>query len=378
MTQSRLDAIREVIDWPRGSFARRRLTLEIEVHRLRQRMAASAAKRGLSVPHALQLRRKAHVRVLSVAEPVLMVAVGGTPRLWMVRTLARELRGRPAVFLLLLYWSAESEAAVSVFHREAERFRADFPDHALVFLCNTARERELFRAAGETAFFANHNMLVREDVFRPLTDVSPRFDAVYNAKLAVFKRHSLAALVAQRALVTYVDGVDMPPAASRAFFRGLALDGWGVVNPLVDGLPRPISPEDVNRAYAEARVGLCLSAEEGAMYASVEYMLAGLPVVTTPSRGGREVFIDPEFCTTVEPDPQAVRAAVDGLIAADIPREHIRASTLERLGAHRRQFCDQLGAFMQARSGLALQSEAVAGMPVTAAIADHLSRLKTR
>lgn len=220
MTQSRLDAIREVIDWPRGSFARRRLTLEIEVHRLRQRMAASAAKRGLSVPHALQLRRKAHVRVLSAAEPVLMVAVGGTPRLWMVRTLARELRGRPAVFLLLLYWSAESEASVSVFHREAERFRADFPDHALVFLCNTARERELFRAAGETAFFANHNMLVREDVFRPLTDVSPRFDAVYNAKLAVFKRHSLAALVAQRALVTYVDGVDMPPAASRAFSGG--------------------------------------------------------------------------------------------------------------------------------------------------------------
>ena len=44
---------------------------------------------------------------------------------------------------------------------------------------------------------------------------------------------------------------------------------------------------------------------EGANYASVEYLLAGLSIVSTPSiSGGREVYFDPEFCIVCDPDHQ--------------------------------------------------------------------------
>ena len=41
-----------------------------------------------------------------------------------------------------------------------------------------------------------------------------------------------------------------------------------------------------------SRTGLCLSEREGAMFASIEYLLCGLPIVTTPSIGGRHVFFE--------------------------------------------------------------------------------------
>jgi len=67
------------------------------------------------------------------------------------------------------------------------------------------------------------------------------------------------------------------------------------------------------------------------MFASIEYMLCGLPVVSTPSRGGRDFYFDPEFCRVVPPDPVAVADAVAELIRRDLPPEHIRAKTLPKL-----------------------------------------------
>ena len=61
---------------------------------------------------------------------------------------------------------------------------------------------------------------------------------------------------------------------------------------------------------------------------SVEYMLAGLPVVSTPSVGGREIYFDHEYCTICDPDPAAVRDAVEALrraiFRAIYPRSYAR------------------------------------------------------
>ena len=104
------------------------------------------------------------------------------------------------------------------------------------------------------------------------------------------------------------------------------------------GLPIRMSPKDVNVALNRVSVGLCLSAEEGSNYASMEYMLAGLPVVSTPSLGGRDVFFDHEYCTICESSSAAVRQAVEGLKARNIPREYIRERTLAKIAPERRRF----------------------------------------
>src|SRR5262249_36616283 len=64
-----------------------------------------------------------------------------------------------------------------------------------------------------------------------------------------------------------------------------------------------------------SRVGLCLSALEGAMRAAIEYALCGLAVVSTHSVGGRERFLIGPHVRMVEDDADAVARAVAELKA---------------------------------------------------------------
>ncbi|MEX2201686.1 MAG: glycosyltransferase [Dongiaceae bacterium] len=74
-----------------------------------------------------------------------------------------------------------------------------------------------------------------------------------------------------------------------------------------------------------AEVGLCLSEVEGATTAAVEYMLCGLPVVTTPSKGGRDRIFDPAVSLTVEPTPIAVARGVQAVIERQIEPHRVRS-----------------------------------------------------
>src|SRR5262245_4520648 len=94
------------------------------------------------------------------------------------------------------------------------------------------------------------------------------------------------------------------------------------------------------------------------MYASLEYMLAGLPVVTTPSRGGRDAFFDADYCWTVDPDPRSIRDAVVALRDKGIPRHVVRQRTLERIEAERQRSLRQLDQVL-ARYGTGLEASAI-------------------
>jgi glycosyltransferase involved in cell wall biosynthesis len=106
---------------------------------------------------------------------------------------------------------------------------------------------------------------------------------------------------------------------------------------LKDGLPEYLSPEQVNEICNQAAVGLCLSAVEGAMFASMEYMLAGLPIVSTPSIGGRDVYFDEAYCIIAAPDPRQIRDAVTALKQRAIPRDFIAARTRDKVDRDRRR-----------------------------------------
>ncbi len=88
-----------------------------------------------------------------------------------------------------------------------------------------------------------------------------------------------------------------------------------------------------------------MSAVEGANYATVEYMLTGLPVVSTESIGGRSEFFDDDYVKVVDADPKAVARGVREMIDRDIDPELIRRRTLEKVERHRSVFVDLLQGF---------------------------------
>ena len=100
----------------------------------------------------------------------------------------------------------------------------------------------------------------------------------------------------------------------------------------------------VARYLNQARVGLCLSADEGAMFASIEYLFCGLPVVSTAGLGGREFFFDPDFTIVVDENPAAIAAAVAELIRRAPRPAEVRERTLWAVRRER----EKLAAFVAA------------------------------
>lgn len=282
------------------------------------------------------------VTLLSEEPPIFLSGMPYDEFLGIAPSFARRYGNAKAGFFVYPTWSIESEEKAKYISYLAQRHERSYPNHLLRFICNTERETELLNRFGQAALFLNHKFTVSEEVFRPLDDVPVSFDALYNARFVAGKRHELAAAIDNVAYVTYAE----PQQTRQDDFRRRWAETAArnprhvLLNPLEHGLPVTLSHAEVNQALATAATGLLLSEVEGASYAAVEYMLAGLPVVSTPSQGGRDVFFDPDYCAVVEPDPRAIRDAVAGLKARNIPRHEIRARTLKRIRPERQRFLD--------------------------------------
>jgi len=279
---------------------------------------------------------------------IIYTPIGGQRPLATIAAIGRRLASRRAAFLMMPSWTLERPHIVEQIGEDLAWYRQRFPLHELIFLCNTEEERRRVIAVGGTAIFSNHNLMVSEDIFRPLPEVPVEFDAVYNARISYTKRHYLAFDVERLLHITVSIG-ELPASGDRAFIRRLQAQSplHHIANPIVDGLTDRLTPQQVNRAYNQAAVGLCLSAAEGAMCSSMEYMMAGLPVVSTPSLGGRDVYFDPDYCIIAEPEPAAIRRAVEELRNRAIPREEIRARTTAKVWPQRRELMAFLSALRE-------------------------------
>jgi glycosyltransferase involved in cell wall biosynthesis len=283
------------------------------------------------------------VALLSV-DPLIVASVIGVRRMPLFAAMPASIARRSCHFLLGMGCSADDDEMADRLAGVCRRHVAGHPLHRIVVLCNEPGAVPRLRSRGLHAVLVHQNGFVDERVFRPLPNRPKSYDAVYNARFVRWKRHHLARDVERLALVGY--GPTEDPGYVAELRAGLPRATW--INEWRAGVPVMLSPDGVNEILNASRVGLCLSASEGAMFASAEYLLSGLPIVSTPSVGGRDEFFDPEFCLTVDPDPRRVREAVLALGARSIPPDLIRGRTMTRVERQRRGLFDLVQAIYEA------------------------------
>lgn len=234
------------------------------------------------------------------------------------------------IYRLVNYLWHQAADEIAAYH---ERWRTLKPRHRLLHLVNDPQIREALVARDIPAWFINQNAFLDETLFTIDRGATKAFDAVYNARMAPFKRHALLSEVSRPLVIGGVIADD----DSQAYFDEVRAT---LPHATFTHYPesRHLDAFEIRQLLNVSRVGLCLSEVEGAMYAAVEYLLCGLPVVSTRNEGGRDVWLDAEFSRTVEPDPKQVAAAVNELAARDIPPEAIRAGTIARITEHRQRF----------------------------------------
>jgi len=276
---------------------------------------------------------------LSSDPPVFLAGIPNEDYLGFARPFADHFGNTDAGFIIFPTWSIEREGFPEAIRAAHDGHLQQYPRHRLRFICNTQRETDLLQAQGLPAEFLNKNFTVSDTVFHPVADAAIEFDAIYNARFVADKRHDLAALVPRVAYVTYVENENRLPdfISIRAAIMQRS-PNHVLLNEVVNGRPVWMAKPELNAASARAAVGLVLSPVEGSSYASMEYLLSGLPVVSTPSSGGRDVYFDPDFCIVCEPNAEAVRDAVAELKGRNLSREEVRARTIEKIAPPRRRF----------------------------------------
>jgi hypothetical protein len=271
--------------------------------------------------------------VISRDPPILRLVHG-----WDFRPLYGLLRGRPAWFLVKVPGNLDDADRVRALREETRTHRRRHPGHRFVVLGNTREEIARLRTAGLEAAFVNSNAFVDERLFTVDRTAPKLYDAIHDAQLGAYKRHELAVEIRSLAIITYLYYPGLREPYPLAMIERLRHATW--LNPPYASAYRRLTPTEVCYHLNRSRVGLCLSAVEGQMFASIQYLLCGLPVVTTPSRGGRDVFFDGGYVATLPPDATAVRRGVEDMIERAPDPAHIRARTLERMHEHRARFIE--------------------------------------
>lgn len=196
----------------------------------------------------------------------------------------------------------------------------------LHFITNEESENRWLRMLGQKATCLGHNLHVRENFFVP-GEMPKKYDAVYAATMASYKRIELAREIKKLCFVTYVTHQkswnlhEFEPRLSHADYNSEFL-----------------TREEVRTRYQQSSVGLALSAAEGAMFSAVEYLLCGLPLVTTPNRGGRNRYLEPSYSRFTDPDPVSVLKSVQHFLENPPDPWEIRNTVLEKMTADRRNF----------------------------------------
>lgn len=260
----------------------------------------------------------------------------------------RQYRHRPVFLLVEFSWSRDDEWHMGVLARWRTRHTRRHPNHRMIFLANSEAEHRRLTARGLGAAWVSQNAFVSPRTYQPLPGRVRRFDAVYDARVCPFKRHELATTIDSLALVTSRPAQHHDETYVRSVREILPRAHW-FNDPLAPDY-QSLAGEEINEAINQARVGLCLSAVEGAMFASIQYLLAGLPVVSTASRGGRDEFFDSDYVRIVADDPASVAAGVREMTACPVPPEEIRRRTLERVARHQDRLSDLLDAICFAES----------------------------
>jgi glycosyltransferase involved in cell wall biosynthesis len=187
---------------------------------------------------------------------------------------------------------------------EANRIRLHLPDVEVILCCNAA-------FLSESKFSIGNRQKI--------------YDAVLNSKPLAFKRHYLAESVQNKVFITYDTSEDGALGMQKT-----DITGFGAKEIL-----KNISQPEVVETLQKSRVGLILSEVEGACYSSAEYMLCGLPVISTPSYGGRDEFYDHRTAILADPTPQSIRSAVlealERLDSGLFDPSEIRQLTIEKM-----------------------------------------------
>ncbi len=224
------------------------------------------------------------------------------------------------------------------YRESVDHWRKFLPYRDIVsFLSNDLMTYEARCEAGLITSLVNHNAWINEEVFFCSSE-QKQYDAVLTSRAKKWKRIGLSRKVDNLALVVNRWNIDSHYGENDGSYLEMSV---AYLN------SRKLSKNELSELYCKSRVGMILSGAEGACYTSSEYLLCGIPVVSTVpddgvGLGGREFWYTNYNSILCTPDENAVRDAVYELIEKAPDSRIIREQHVELMKAQRERFLQEV------------------------------------
>ncbi len=209
------------------------------------------------------------------------------------------------------------------------RFRRWRSLHAMgvnyIVMANSLEEVWRCRALGIPVLLMPQGQFINEQVFTLANeDRDCRYDAFYAAQAVAFKRLHLAEYIKKLYVLTYACPENsLGEYDLRQFEPKVKHADWN---------KRYISDlQEITSLMQKSHCILALSKVEGAMWASLEGLLCGIPVVSTRSQGGRARYFTTENSRIVPSNPKAIAQAVEYYKYHTPDPQRVRDSALEKI-----------------------------------------------
>lgn len=243
---------------------------------------------------------------------------------------------------VFIVFSATS--GLKVARNTEETFKAlDLNKEQFIMLGNDPDEVAAFSKIGLSTVLVNNNAFLDDRIhMNVMPDAQKLYDAIYVGRRIPLKRQMLAKKVERLAIIAGNNhGPNIEPVP----------DDLAYLNDQV------LNEKEVMEKINQSRCGLVLSEWEGACYASSEYLLCGVPVVSSPSIGGRDQWYNEYNSIICEPNEDAVKEAVEYFVANPRDPQAIRQAHVDQARVYRKTFMDMLQGIFD-RYGVGLSGEA--------------------
>jgi len=182
---------------------------------------------------------------------------------------------------------------------------------SVIILANTLKEYLYFVNCKYKSIYCNHNCWLNENIFKPLPNIEKKYDFVYNANNCLYKHHKLLKNIIKNynsLFITYDGGTS--PGANQPDVKDIYLDTEDISKYNPNAIVSDFDINFISKTLNSSKVGIYLTTHDGACYASSEYLLCGLPVVSTKSTGGRDVWYNKNNSIIIDFDEKSLHDGI--------------------------------------------------------------------
>jgi glycosyltransferase involved in cell wall biosynthesis len=165
----------------------------------------------------------------------------------------------------------------------------------VTILANSIDEDLFYKRHKLNSIYCNQNCWLDASIFN-IMPIKKEYDLVINANNSKWKNHHLLTEINKKYKTLFITYNTSNNDLQR-------------YNPAC--ILNTIRTHEVVEELNKCKIGLALSTKEGSCYASTEYLLCGLPVISTKSAGGRQAWYDESNSIVVNPDEIELDKAIE-------------------------------------------------------------------